>query len=189
MTVSPDGVQWLAESYPQGFSVVFVRDLQSAELLARLGCEAAGSPMTREDAEEHELDDEAGEVLRAGECDGWAFAIQSWAAHVLGEGVIGSVSAGTEMVALVSTATIPWFSYAANGEEVCSFDPGMPWIRHGSDPDRLLSAMRSAGLISDDGSAGTACGVTGMLVLAEQEFQVGLSREVDDKPLLVGVVP
>ncbi|UNM10970.1 hypothetical protein J4032_05060 [Streptomyces formicae] len=145
--------------------------------------------MTREDAEEHELEDDAGEVLRAGECDGWAFAIQSWAAHVLDEGVIGSVSVGTEMVALVSTAAIPWFSYAVNGEEVCSFDPGMPWIRYGSAPDRLLLAMRSAGLISADGSAGTVRGVNGMLVLAEQEFRVGLAREVEAKALLAGVFP
>ncbi|MEU2430974.1 DUF6461 domain-containing protein [Streptomyces sp. NPDC007861] len=182
-------MQWLAESYPQGFSVVFVRDVRPAELLARLGCEAAASRMTREDAEEHELEDEAGEVLRAGECDGWAFAIQSWGAHVLDEGVIGSVSAGAEMVALVSTATVPWFSYAVNGEDVCSFDPGMPWTRYGSEPDRLLHAMRAARLISDDGSAGTVRGVNGMLVLAEREFRVGLAREVEAEALLAGVVP
>lgn len=186
-----DGVRWLPGSYPQGFSVVFARGLEPRELLLRMGCSPGSiSPMTREDAEQLELnglDVEGAEyVIRSGALGGWAYALQSWGARALEEGVIAETSAGSEVVVLVSTETVPWIAYAVDGQEICSFDPTMPGTRYGGEPDRLLPAMERVGMSPGEVSLRTDA-VAAMLQLAEAEFGVGLPRaEVEEGELPAG---
>jgi len=189
MTSEVDGLEWLSDAYADGFAVVFVRGVEARELLLRLGCpEESLALLTREDAEEQELDDEdGGHVIRAGTHGGWAFAVQRWGARVLEEDVIPALSSGTELVALVKSS-LPWFAYAAKGEQVCAFDAGMPHIRHGSDPDRFLTLMGEAGVLRETRPEGVRP-VDAMLRLAELAFGLSLPRrEIESGELAAGVV-
>ncbi|MFE4973622.1 DUF6461 domain-containing protein [Kitasatospora sp. NPDC056651] len=183
-------MEWLEEVFDNGFSVTFAEGLEARELLLRLGCDAESLEMIdQEDAEERQLEDDDVTMIRAGVHDGWAFAVQAWGARVFGDGVLEKVSAGTRALAVVSTASIPWFTYCEDTDEVCGFDPGMPWIRHGSDPDRFDSVMAEVGL-NPSAQTPEPGSVAGMLKLAERAFGVGLPYEdVVTEELLGGVVP
>ncbi len=182
-------MEWLEKVFGNGFSVTFAESLEARELLLRLGCDAESLEMIdQEDAEERQLDDGV-TMIRAGVHGGWAYAVQAWGTRVFEDGVLDVVSAGTRAVALVSTETIPYFTYRENTEEVCGFDPGMPWIRHGSDPDRFNALMSEVGLDPSGEAAGSGA-VAGMLVLAERAFGLGLPyADVVEEELLGGVVP
>ncbi|MEV5357168.1 DUF6461 domain-containing protein, partial [Streptomyces sp. NPDC052693] len=171
------GISWLPSMFGQGFSLALVRDVPPHELLIKLGCaEDSVQSLTLADARELELEDEdEGAVLSVGEEGQWSFALQSWGARILEEGVIEQVSAGTELIALVSTATAPAFVYARDGEEICGFDPGLPHVRSGTDPDRFLPQMAQAGLPTD-GTPVEGDPVVAMLRFAEAAFGLSLSQ-------------
>ncbi|MEU3853722.1 DUF6461 domain-containing protein [Streptomyces sp. NPDC029554] len=171
------GISWLPSMFGQGFSLVFVRDVPARNLLTRFGCsEESAQSLSLGDAQEWELEDEdGGAVLSFGDGDRWSFALQSWGARILEEGVIEQVSAGTELVALISTATAPAFIHALDGEEVCGFDPGLPHLRSGTDPDRFLPQMAQAGLPTD-GTPVEGDPVVAMLRFAETTFGLSLSQ-------------
>ncbi|MFJ4094155.1 DUF6461 domain-containing protein [Kitasatospora sp. NPDC089913] len=182
-------MEWLENVYETGFSVVFAEGLEAGDLLVRLGCDVGSLDLIdQEDAEERQLD-EGVTMIRAGLYGGWAFAVQAWGARVLEEGILEEVSAGTRALALIRTETLPWFSYYEDGESVCGFDPGMPWMRDGSDPDRFDRVMSEVGL-NPSKEAAEPGSVAGMLRLAERAFGVGLPyEEVVVGELLGGVVP
>lgn len=184
-----EGIGWLPDHFRQGFSVTFARGVPPKDLLLRMGCpEESLSMMTREDAEEMDMDDDV-RVIRAGLSQGWGYAVQSWDAHILGEegDLMSKVSQGTEVVVLVSTATTPWFAYCENGEIVCSFDPGTPLGRYGSDPDRFLAAMQRVGIVAG-GPAPERGAVEAMLEMAEVEFGLSLpAADVSGTELLAGI--
>lgn len=189
VNVQQDGLQWLSTAYPETFALTFARGLSAHELLLRLGCpQDSLTLLTRDEAEEQELENpDAGHIVRAGEHGGWAWAIQLWGARVLDEGVLGAVSAGTEGVALVNSA-LPWFAYAADGGEICSFDVGMPWLRHGSDPDRFLQLMAEAGVLSGPDQPHVRP-VLAMLRLAEMGFSLSLPKDaVEAQETVAGLV-
>ncbi|MFI8215931.1 DUF6461 domain-containing protein [Streptomyces sp. NPDC085932] len=171
------GISWLPSMFGQGFSLVFVRDVPARNLLTRFGCsEESAQSLSLGDAQEWELEDEdGGAVLSFGDGDRWSFALQSWGARILEEGVIEQVSADTELVALISTATAPAFIHALDGEEVCGFDPGLPHLRSGTDPDRFLPQMAQAGLPTD-GTPVDGDPVVAMLRFAETTFGLSLSQ-------------
>ncbi|MDX3540014.1 DUF6461 domain-containing protein [Streptomyces sp. MB09-01] len=189
MSVLEDGLTWLPSSFPQGFSVLFARDVEPRTLLELMGCEEGSfQVMDRDDAEEFQHEDpEERSVLRAGSVGPWSFAVQSWGAHVLESDALQHVSAVAETVAIVRTETIPWFAYAKNGQTLCSFDPGLPDLRDGADRDILLSHMVESGLRVEGRDSGISS-VDAMLGLAERAFGLGLPRElVVDGELLAGV--
>ncbi|MDT0390829.1 DUF6461 domain-containing protein [Streptomyces dubilierae] len=171
------GISWLPGVFGQGFSLVFVRDVPARDLLSRFGCsEESVQSLTSSDAQEWELeDDDGGAVLSFGDGGQWSFALQRWGARILEEGVIEQVSAGTELVALISTATAPAFVHALDGEETCGFDPGLPHLRSGTDPDRFLPQMAQAGLPTD-GTPVEGEPVAAMLRFAETAFGLSLSQ-------------
>ncbi|NML54739.1 hypothetical protein HHL19_18965 [Streptomyces sp. R302] len=172
MPTPNDGISWLPRHFPHGFSVTFAREVEPSDLLIRMGCtEDSLEPLSREDAEEIDMDEDV-RVIRAGFCDGWGYALQSWDAHILTEEgeLMQRVSEGTEVVALISTSTIPWFAYCTNGDLICSFDPGTPRGRYGDDPDRFLQAMRQSGIAVDESSDRDP--VAAMLEMAESLFHL-----------------
>ncbi|WP_104815618.1 DUF6461 domain-containing protein [Kitasatospora sp. MMS16-BH015] len=179
MTNLVDGLDWLPNHFQQGFSVTFARGVQPRDLLVRMGCpEESLAEMTREEAEEVDMDEDV-RVIRAGFLNDWGYAVQSWDAHILGEEgeLMARVSEGTEVVVLVSTATVPWFAYCADGRLVCSFDPGTPLGRYGDEPDRFLAAMERSGVLVDSPDEEHQP-VAAMLRMAEAEF--GLALPVED---------
>ncbi|MER6216240.1 DUF6461 domain-containing protein [Streptomyces sp. NPDC001674] len=189
MSPLADGLTWLPSSFPQGFSVLFARNLEPRRLLELMGCEQDSfEVMDRDDAEELQQEDPEGRsVLRAGSVGEWAFAVQSWGAHVLESEALDDVRAVTETVVVVSTETVPWFAYAKDGRTLCSFDPGLPDLRDGSDPDILLAHLDASGL-RVGGQESNVPPVTAMLELAERAFGLGLPRRViEQDELLAGL--
>jgi hypothetical protein len=189
VNVRPDSLQWLPTAYPETFALTFARRVSARELLLRLGCPPDSlTLLTRDDAEEQELEDpDTGHVVRAGEHGSWAWAIQMWGTRILAADVLGAVSAGTEAVVLVNSS-LPWFAYVADGGEVCSFDAGMPHLRYGSDPDRFLPLMAEAGILSGPDQPGDRP-VLAMLRLAELAFSLSLPKDaVESQETAAGLV-
>ncbi|MEV7446457.1 DUF6461 domain-containing protein [Streptomyces sp. NPDC091204] len=189
MSVLEDGLAWLPSSFPQGFSLLFARDVEPRTLLKLMGCEEGSfEVMDRDDAEEFQQEDpEERSVLRAGSVGPWSFAVQSWGAHILESDALEHVSAVAETVAIVRTETVPWFVYAKDGQTLCSFDPGLPDLREGADRDVLLPHMVDSGLRVEGRDSGISP-VDAMLGLAERAFGLGLPRElIVHGELLAGV--
>jgi len=102
-----------------------------------------------------------GIVVRAGSSAGWAY---------------GVVEAGP-------VERAPGFAVAEDGRIVCEFEPGLEHERSGTDPDRLLPALRRAGLVLTDGRTPFDHGVDlpdemeRVLATAEREFGLDLPRQ------------
>lgn len=144
------GVRWLADS-PWYFSVTFVRGIGAREMGARLGIDptAVAVPATARDVEGLLVDPNVG-IARLGEVDGWAFAAEYGEPRGTDPSVLAELSrGGGESVNLDPQVSHPpsIFSYAFDGELMCSFGLGEEGSRWGSSPD-----LKSAGILLPDGS-------------------------------------
>lgn len=185
------GVSWLPAAFKQGFSLTFVRDVSARELLIRFGCTPGSiESLTLPDAQQLEIEDEdGGVVICAGRTNGWSFALQNWGARILEAGVIERVSADAEMVGVIDTASAPALVYVVDGEEICGFDPGLPHLRYGSDPDRFVAQMAQVGL-STDGTPVAGNPTDAMLRFVEVAFGLSLPQSsILREELLIGRVP
>ncbi|MCX4742471.1 DUF6461 domain-containing protein [Streptomyces antibioticus] len=182
-----DGLQWLPEVFPLGFTVTFARALAIDDMVTRMGGDPSSlSPLTRVHAEKLELENrDAGPVVRFGEANNWAFAVESWGAVGSRSDVICRVSISTEAVAATVTASATKsLTYAKNGEIFCRFDADVPQFRKGTHSDVLLPHMERAGLMSletEDVNTRLA-----MLAVAEAAFDLTLPRNLVARGELVG---
>jgi hypothetical protein len=197
--VAVDGVRWLAteEHFQLGYWVLFARGLEPAELVRRLEpvTPVAGAVL-REDVDE--VEDEAdGVVVRAGANAGWAFGIvEGGPVGRAPDRTLGALSAGTSAVELWRTVNADTgFAFAEDGRTVCRFEPGREHERSGTAPDRLLPALRGAGLVLPDGSTPFEHGedlpdaMVRVLAMAESEFGLDLPRRaVLEDALTAGVL-
>ncbi|MGK3945041.1 DUF6461 domain-containing protein [Streptomyces caeruleatus] len=176
-----------------GYWVLFARGLVPADLLTRFGLDVVpGQLLSREEA--GDLADETGDVVvRAGASAGWAYAfVEGGPAGPDSLDAIARLSAGTEAVDVWRTVNADRsLGYAQDGRCVCRFEPGRAHERTGADPDRLVGAMREAGLLLPDAGSPGERGVNveqpelRALVLAESVFGLDLPRaEVLEGPLL-----
>ncbi|MFC8453854.1 DUF6461 domain-containing protein [Kitasatospora sp. NPDC057223] len=147
---------------------------------------AVAPAAAREDAQTRQLEEDI-VMWRAGVYGGWAFAIQAWGSGVLTDDVLKAVSAGTRAVTLTSTATIPWFNHYDQSEQICSFDPSMPWLRHGASPEHLNTAILQAGLGPEPHTRRPDY-VAGMLLLGENAFGLDLPYDAVVQGELLGAV-
>jgi len=190
-----DGVQWLAASDDMelGYWVLFARELTPADLLTRLGLDVAPNlVLTREEA--NDLADETGDVvIRAGASGGWAYAfLEGGPVGQDSPDAVRRLSRGTEAVDIWRTVNAHRsLGCAQDGQLVCRFEPARPHERTGTDPDRLVGAMREAGLLPADGTSPEEGPVDvdqpelRALALAESVFRLDLPRaEVLDGRLL-----
>ncbi|WP_445283533.1 DUF6461 domain-containing protein [Streptomyces sp. DSM 118148] len=194
-----DGIRWLAteDHFPLGYWVLFARGLEPAELVRRL------EPVTLlaetvERVNVDEVGDEAdGVVVRAGASAGWTFGIVE--GGPLGRApdqALGALSTGTSAVELWRTVNADTtFAFAEDGWTVCRFEPGREHERSGTAPDRLLPALRGAGLVLPDGSTPFEHGkdipdaMLRVLAMAESEFGLDLPRRtVLEDALIAGVL-
>jgi hypothetical protein len=193
-----DGLRWLPESFPEGFSVTFCEGLSGLEVLERMGADPeCVLSLTRDQAEilemcnrstesvaldPFDLDEEelrhCGflerdiEVVRAGEIEGWAFTIQSFGAYSTTARRAKNASRGTRFVSFTRTVnTASWMRYAVDGVLVQSFDP-------------LHPKSGDAGGVAFPGLGGAAD--PGMRVLEVLEEALGLRapQSLDFDPLL-----
>lgn len=158
-----DGLRWVFEAYPFGYSLVFCEELTPEEVLERLGARRGSVfPLTRVEAQEIEvrnaadepydldhlddLDVEAVEelgflepsvdaVLRAGAIEEWSFAIQASTSYVSSRVYLPELSRGTRVIAVSRDVNATQrVEYAVDGRVLSSFDPGIPAYDDGADP-------------------------------------------------------
>ncbi|MEU0936212.1 DUF6461 domain-containing protein [Embleya sp. NPDC005971] len=149
-----DGIAWLrgAREFESDRCVTFARGLEPLELLIRLGCDPATAvPMGLVDATETYFDTGV-ETIRAGTSRGWAYAVETTGNRGSRPGVLDAVSAGAEAILVYADINpVAYLLHAVNGEIVCGFEEDAPDDRIGTDPDRLLPHLITAGLLGPDG--------------------------------------
>ncbi|MFE5332217.1 DUF6461 domain-containing protein [Embleya sp. NPDC056575] len=184
-----DGIAWLREAREFGtdYCVTFARGLEPLELLTRMGCDPTTAvPLGLVDATETYFDTGV-ETIRAGTSHGWAYAVETTGNRGFEDGVLAAVSAGTEAVLVHSDCNpVAYLIYAEDGEVVCGFEQDAPEDRFGTDPDRLLPHMITAGLLAPDGTAPDDDAPRGCeLRMAETVFGLALPHhDVVHGPLL-----
>jgi hypothetical protein len=180
------GVRWLAHA-SWHFSVTFVRGVSAGELGRRLGADPAAVPVpaTARGVEALLVDPNVG-IARLGEAGGWAFAVEYGEARGVRGDVLAEISRGGVAVSLDPQADHPppMFSFAADGDVLCSFGLSEEGRRWGSEPDVLNAVLRSAGILAPDGSVlGTSAGqhaqqVAMSLGAIERHFGLSLPRNL-----------
>ncbi|MFE2870488.1 DUF6461 domain-containing protein [Embleya sp. NPDC059259] len=162
--MSTDSVEWLQDSYfvEFGYCVTFARRLSATELLRRMGCDTANTARKGVVDANHRIEDVAEEfghravadregVIRAGEADGWAFAVEDAGSRGTHHDILAAVSTGTTALCTFwNINALTMFHYAQSGVVVCGFD--RPRDRRGPDPDRLVPHLTRAGLLLPDGT-------------------------------------
>ncbi|WP_369259650.1 DUF6461 domain-containing protein [Streptomyces sp. R35] len=158
-----DGLGWIAEAYPLGYSVILCEGLAPEEILVRLGgSPEAFYPLTRDVAqlievgnsmeEPYDLDDmdgideetldalgflrpEANAIIRAGPAGAWSFAIQASTSYVSASDYLPALSRGTRVVAASTDVNATQrVEYAVDGRTLSSFDPLFRHYDDGPDP-------------------------------------------------------
>ncbi|MER5645486.1 DUF6461 domain-containing protein [Streptosporangium sp. NPDC002524] len=198
MEITSADVAWLARGYELGdqWCLAFARGPDEAEALRRIGADDRSIRLLTC----RELIDEGvfpGMIL-AGRLEDWTVLIEPHGWRASEPGVLRALSAGTEAVMVMrQDHSAHLFEYAVDGELVTSFDPMIPAWRYGSDPDRLVDAMRAVGF-----DPGYAPGdgdeneeeifnhptVDGALLLAFRLTGVVLTQDVLNRLLLGGAV-
>ncbi|WAU78387.1 DUF6461 domain-containing protein (plasmid) [Streptomyces sp. Qhu-G9] len=192
-----DGVQWLPNSFSNGFCVAFCEEVTPNDFIFRLG----GSPdrslmLTREQAEaidlasrypdENDLESydlnedelkETGflrsdaEVIRVGSANGWAFAIQSFGSFLSDSSIAREASRDGRYISFSRTVNMAaWVQYALHGELINSFDPIHPDAGGGE-------GIQTEGLdLSDDPASA-------ILAQLEGRFNLEVPRTIEVQPL------
>ncbi|MEV2269219.1 DUF6461 domain-containing protein [Nonomuraea africana] len=193
MEFTESDVSWLAHGWDLGdaWCLTFVRGLDPAEALGRLGApEESIRPLSYRELNEEGL---FPFTVLAGRLEGWAVLIERNGSEAMKADVTEALSVGAELVSVMRLDYAnDWFVYALDGDRVTSFDPRKPAWRYGSDPDRLLDAMREVG-VDPTYLPGEQIGtrpptMSEALLLAAQLTGVALSQEVLNGPLLGGDV-
>ncbi|MYV99936.1 DUF6461 domain-containing protein [Streptomyces sp. SID3343] len=161
--MSTDGVEWLEDSAFDefGYCVTFARGLSAVELLRRMGCDTTNTAGKTPTDANHWIEDVADEfghravadkesVIRAGEANGWAFAVEDAGIRGIDHDVLAVVSTATvAMSTFRNVNALTQFLYVESGKVVCAFESAQ--VRDGTDPDRLVPYLTRAGLLLPDG--------------------------------------
>ncbi|MFF0015150.1 DUF6461 domain-containing protein [Streptomyces sp. NPDC005374] len=166
-----DGLRWVSDAYPFGYSLVFCEGLTPEEVLRRLGARLGSLfPLTRHEAQEIEVRNSMDEpfdldhledldverveelgflrrsvdaVVRAGTIEGWAFAVQASTSYVSAVGYLPALSRGTRVVtACRDVNAVQRVEYAVDGRVLSSFDPLIPAYDDGAEPSALGPPFR-----------------------------------------------
>ncbi|HEX6777734.1 MAG TPA: DUF6461 domain-containing protein [Ktedonobacterales bacterium] len=118
-----EGLEWALVR--EAYCVIFVRGLDKAELLRRLGGDPSAARLARStdcDVLE-ELRQQFDHVVQVGWCDGWAFAYE-WNGLPPAPEVLCALSAGTAAVSVYRNVNaVTNFCFAEDGTLVADFDP------------------------------------------------------------------
>jgi Family of unknown function (DUF6461) len=178
---------WFKDYWPCGaYCITLVRGLDEVEVLRRFGGERS-QPRTLTVGEAGELSRSfhAGypQIVLAARSGGWAVALEDNGWEGWRPEVLRALSGGTQAVSVFYNGSEGYFSYAVDGEVLVQFELLFPQRRWGSQPDLLLSQMRTIGLNPDwheppHGELDTAA-----LALADRLSGVHLDPRVLDGPL------
>ncbi|MGV9913397.1 DUF6461 domain-containing protein [Streptomyces tendae] len=191
-----DGIQWLPESFSEGFCVAFCEGVTAEEFILKIGgdpnrclmltreqaesIDLASRYPEEEDLESYDLDAdelrETGflrsdvEVLRIGSTHGWAFAIQSFGAYLSDASIARKVSRGSRYISFSQTVNMAaWVQYVIDGRVINSFDPVHPVAgpTEGLRVDELEDAPTFA-----------------ILTQLEERFHLDVPKATDVQPLM-----
>ncbi|QKW35757.1 hypothetical protein HUT06_18370 [Actinomadura sp. NAK00032] len=152
LNVSYDDVKW-AESFNEIYCFTFIKGVGETEALLRLGgLQDTFRPRTQQEASEMYDSYEAGyaNVAFALDLGGWTVLIEPGGYQGALIELLRALSLGTEAVSVRRHDYADHgFGYAVDGTLVTGFEPTWPGRRWGSEPDRLVGKMRTAGLDPD----------------------------------------
>ncbi|HLI69731.1 MAG TPA: DUF6461 domain-containing protein [Ktedonobacteraceae bacterium] len=181
----PGELSWL-EDYSEAFCVTFARGLDEKEMLRRFGADLSMAQVIRE-GDWKSLDELRlfGDVVQAGQSDGWAFIYECNGYAGTLEEILRPISAGTVVVSVFRNVNAhTCFCYAEDGTIIANFDPLIPPF---DDPSpQVQKLLRQAGItpesVEDEEEDYDFVGA--MFALA-QAVGVRLEREtLEGKPLL-----
>ncbi|MFF0384656.1 DUF6461 domain-containing protein [Streptomyces sp. NPDC004286] len=146
-----DGIAWILQPYLID-SVTFALGAEPDELALRLGARPGDRPRpaTSDDVMGLLADDGVESAVRVGRMGDWSFAVEYGDAAGPTSSGLSAVSAlGVEAV---NFSLSPWnppsmFTYHHDGACVCSFGLGEESRRWGKNPDLLVPALTSAGVL------------------------------------------
>ncbi|WP_030511968.1 DUF6461 domain-containing protein [Microbispora rosea] len=174
---------WLDEDDVLGhaWSLTFVRGVDEAEALRRLGAEQADIRLFANE------DCPLPEAVRAWRSGDWTVIIEAADCSLVDSEVIDALSAETETITIFENVN-GWsrFEHVIDGRVMTSFDPVDAYFREGEEPDRFVEAMRAAGFDPDtvpDGDSDIPGGDGSLFVLTALLTGVVLTRQVFDGPL------
>ena len=136
------------------YCLTFVRGVDETEALLRMGgLEDTMSPRRLEDVGEEMWSHDAGypRIAQALNLGAWTVIIEP--SGFLGADVqlLNAVSRGTEAVSVLRhDYAEDHFAYSVDETLLTEFTPGVPAVRRGTEPDRLLPQMQAAGLDPED---------------------------------------
>ncbi|HEY7419850.1 MAG TPA: DUF6461 domain-containing protein, partial [Ktedonobacteraceae bacterium] len=179
----PEGLSWL-QDYNAAYCLTFARGLDETEILRRFGADLSLARLIRED-DEDSLDELRwfGEVIQAGQSDGWAFVYEYNGYKGTLEDTLRPVSTGTVAVSVFCNVnSVTRFCYAEDGAIIANFEPPYPPFDDSS--PRLQELLHQVGLTPDQDELEDDNPAAIMLALA-QAAGVRLEQEdLDGKPLL-----
>lgn len=188
--MSHDGITWV-EEYPgfsEGYCIAFARGLSAPELLDRMGCDVRASVMlTPAEAAQRMLDSDGfmlgskHGIIRAGESQGWGFAIEEFSGQALDADVLAAVSEGTVALAFFSNGSLRAFSYAEAGRHLWIWEPGYV-VDPDHIPTQLVPPLTAVGLTAADGQVVEYPD-------AEPEFQALLALSMASRQFGVALTP
>ncbi|MFF0083343.1 DUF6461 domain-containing protein [Streptomyces canus] len=172
-----EGLRWVSEACPFGFSLVFCAHFAPEEVLVRLGARRETPyPLTRLRARDIEVRNAADEpwdldhledlevaavealgflrpetdaVVRAGSARGGAYAIQASLSYVSARNHRPALSRGTRVIAVGPDVNATRrVDYAVDGRVLSSFDPGIPAHGDGVEPSALARPSDGGGMTS-----------------------------------------
>ncbi|MFD3940658.1 DUF6461 domain-containing protein [Streptomyces sp. NPDC058611] len=194
-----DGLCWIADTYPFGYSITLCENLTPEEALHRLGAQLESLlPLTRDQAQAIEVHNaggarfglpdelnldtealtchgflrpEADAIVRAGTAGNWAFTIQASISHTL-RPFLEDLSHNTRVLAHSTDVNATQsVAYAVNGQTLSAFDPIFPEYIGGAKPSEFPAP------------AGTRMGPKETLAYVESVFGIGISPETEFQPL------
>lgn len=130
-----DGLRWVFEAYPFGYSLIFCENLTPESVLERLGGRRELLfPLTRVEAQEIEVRNSMD-----------SFAIQTSTSYVSARNYLPVLSRGTRVVAVSKDINaVECVAYAVDGQILSAFEPGLPAYAAGTDPSALGRPSDSA---------------------------------------------
>ena len=143
--------QWIA------VCVTAARPPRGIEDMARAFAIPWPQEAKQETLDETDVDPEHTFKVRFGVRRGWSYAVEHFTARGRQEETLKILSAGGgEALALSHNPNSGYFSYAADGAFLTSFDIVATTLRRGQDPDRFEEEMARAGMPSVPGALAAA---------------------------------
>lgn len=184
-----EGFSWLRE-HSEAYCVTFAQGLDTTELLRRFDADLAWARLIEPvNWQAHYELNCFGEVIGAGQCDGWAFAHEDNGYRGTLPEVLQAISAGTVAVSVFRNVNaLTRFCYAEDGTTIAAFEPNFPPYTEYATSLRVLTLLRQAG-VSEQRTEDDDYDVVGTMFALAEATGVRLTRAaIAEEPLLCSII-